>query len=234
MLHHPHVNYKEYYSDGSNQKFSYICFSQMSYNFSKGISKVNYLARVSKSLKNREINFYLKFLKQLLKGSKAKFRPFIFKKKNRVLCSVNTKRMSLKQVWLPLTLARYVDDFPEIVKKFYNPALKSAEEKFKWFQEIHMHFMENSGSLQYNNLAGHGAIFCYCAANYKIITLKDMHTNIKNKQINTVQGFFFAAPAEKPKIAPAPIKIPKNDYKEAVAKVTKIVEDKVDKFENIW
>lgn len=234
MSYTPHVDYREFYSNGTKKKFDYICFSEMNSTFDKGISRVNYLARVSKTLTKEEINYYCKFLKQLLKGSKAKFRSFIFKKKNRVYCSVNTKKMSLKQIWLPLTLARYVDDFPEIVKKFYNPKLKGAEEQFKWFQEVHIHFMQHSGGLQYNNLCGHAAIFSYNYANLKIITLENLHINIKSKDINTVQGFFVAAKVEKPKIAPAPIEVPKNNYKEVVAKLEEIVEDKVDNFDDIW
>jgi hypothetical protein len=125
-----------------------------------------------------------------------------------------------------LTLVRYVDDFPETIGKFYNEG-KTAKDKFSLFQEIHKR--DGEKGLSYQNYAGHASLYSYNWDSYKIISLDDFKTNLKDKTIKSVQGFFVFNPKVAPKVIKKVIEA-KIEGKTYEVKTEK----KIDEFDNIW
>lgn len=189
--HKPLVTFKAFGKDNSIFKDNYICFSNLNSKIRSDIEfkKIDYFARVRSSLKKSEVNKYVKFIKQLLDENKFKVWVYPFKKK-KVFYSLNSDGMGEGRVLLYLTLFRYMDDFPEIVKQFTSKMTNGLEENYNLFVEIHRHFIGNAGDgLSYNNLSGHGAMCSYNPQAFKPKSFTAFQKNL-DKNLKSAQSYF--------------------------------------------
>lgn len=149
------------------------CFSILDI---REVKEVKYFAEICPLLSSDEVTDWIDFICDLLPEVSAK------KNKKTVDFSVACDTLTNKKVLLALSLCRYVQEFPEIVKLFHENAIGELSADFLMFQK------NSKGDIcrYYNNLTGHGVFYLGYQTPIKLETFR----NNWKKDLNSVVSYF--------------------------------------------
>lgn len=190
----PHVDYWRINKGGVASHVNYVCFGSMK----NPPDAVRYIAPISEKLKEGALDFYLNFIKRVLKtedGPKFTMRKVKPTELGGLLYRLDTSDMSYIQALFYLTWFRYPYEFPEMVNELFIRKVEGDTDDilFHKFQEAHAEANAGKIKLTYNNMGGHGLIYNYNgyddAKVKEPITLVKLHENIKAKP-KTVHEYF--------------------------------------------
>lgn len=190
----PHVDYWLIRKGRVAEHVNAYCFGSI------GIppDAIRYIAPTHKSLSQEALDFYLGFMKRVLKtdgGPKFSFRKVEPTELGDLLYRLETKGLTKIQALFYLTWFRYPVEFPELVNELFNRKASGDDDEalFLKFQQAHADAQAGKIKLLvYNNLSGHGLIYKYNGyedGSGAPITLAKLHENIKANPIS-VQRYF--------------------------------------------
>ena len=176
----------------------YICFSSMA----RASTRIRYLAYVNHSITGKEAIAYAEMLKEFLPGTwthsklikveSKRFNPDMQHhhtptgKGRYIRFDILTKGMSKHLAMMYLTGFRYLDEYPDYVKK--GAKLKgTSEEKFVEFLRLQGHHSGHGWLGKYYGSINKGNSF---KQGDEPITLKTFHKNIADPEVASVYGFF--------------------------------------------
>ena len=192
------MNWKTFLKDGGTSRGGSTCFWSANTEDER-ISHIIYYAPKNKILARKEVLFWNKFLRSILKGQKwsAKINT------RSVSYTYYPQKYSRPKNVLYLSLFRYIDYFPEIVKAVYAFKDESEEKVFEEFQRAHYPYMEKGklnkkryqgGTSFYSSyLCSYGLIY-YGDYSYGVgssktpITIKRFQKNLANLNIESIHN----------------------------------------------
>ena len=194
------VKYREYFQSKKIQKEKTACFSGIVKNKEDQTIKIVYLVKAHPTLSIEEIKFWINVLSFILNGNLFSFKIRQTKKGSIIVkWNLNTVGLSRSHVLMYLTAFRYIEEFPNHVKRIF--LLKKSKEK-EIFDSLILNHMKACHPIEDKELEpvanGHGLMSFYNldkktrAAN--AISLKDfklkMQEDIKKKNCCRVFDFF--------------------------------------------
>lgn len=148
-----------------------------------------------KPLSPEELDFFIKFTKEML--TRPECAKFMIRKvkNNKLLYHLKTKGMTYIQALLYLTWFRIPQEHAEIIPEFYKRCKPEddLETKFMHFQQVHDDVVAGKVKLKWQTLCGHGLIYRYAGYGstgpIKTITIDHFVKNIKDK-VRSVNAHF--------------------------------------------
>jgi hypothetical protein len=172
------------------------CFSMLGggYSGSSPLSHViRYAALIDNSLTKKDVVSWLDWLKTMFGPKAVLFRARIDFANKRVIYHLKTEGMSKYRALTYLTAMRYVDEYPQLLKKTIALA-GTDEERFAAFQTMHEDAYRNGSNHIGYNLGGHGLMYKVnrVAAVVAPISLATFWANLDNVKKTTVHSHFDA------------------------------------------
>lgn len=179
------------YAENGTEKFNDdICFRNLP---NCNINKIKYLAKKDADISNEVAEFYLSFLKKILKPSYTwKWNYTTYEGQNYVEFNIQVVGGYNRILMLLfLTAFRNIQEYPEILNEFFKfKDEKNINRLFLTFQQLHHDACKNIIKLEkYGNLSGHGLMYWYYNP-YKPLSVKNFYKNLTNNNISKIQSFF--------------------------------------------
>ncbi len=201
---YPHVEYwRLNKGDKKVKRCTGACFSGLNYNSgTKMPEAIRFVAKLpdklldGNPLKVEELDFFIRFTKQML--TRPECPKFYIRKlkDNKLLYNVKTKGMKYVEALLYLTWFRIPQEHCEIVPELFKRHKEgdTLETTFDNFQKIHDEIVAGQLKiLKWNTLCGHGLIYKYAGYGVtgpaKTITIENFVKNIKDK-VHSVNAHF--------------------------------------------
>lgn len=183
---YPEVHYTQYFKVNNSlkpKKYTGSCFSSLD----EDAEQVIFHCQVDQELTPDEIEFFLKFMSDILDTTKFSIK---YKDIYHIKFKLNTISLNYISSLLYLTFFRYLQEFPDIIKEFFKHKGEDSEELFQSFQHIHFLNKIDKFPIRWENMSGHGLMYDYGNRKFEPINIDIFKQRLKQQEITSVHKYW--------------------------------------------